>query len=110
MKKAPKRLKRSGARAVAEGILLDEGKIHVLLPPKTARTSHEIRTDFIRGHFSESFYFRSIPNDTYLFPANFRSFLNKKDPKHVSVPWVLIGSFSETLGVFWWGKTQGVQG
>ncbi len=85
------------------GIIL---KRPVLLPPKTARTSHEIRTAFIRGHFSESFYFRSIPNIKNRSPANFSSFLNKKDPKHVSVPWVLIGSFSETLGVFWWGGTQ----
>ena len=79
------------------GIIL---KRPVHLPPKTARTSHEIRTDFIRGHFSASFYFRSISNDTRRFPANFRSFLNKKDPKHVSVPWILIGSFGETLGCF----------
>ena len=82
------------------GIIL---KRPVILPPKTARTSHEIRTDFIRGHFSESFYFRSIPNIKNRSPANFRSFLNKIDPKHVSVPWVLIGYFGETLGVFWRG-------
>ena len=79
------------------GIIL---KRPVILPPKTARTSHEIRTDFIRGHFSARVHFRSISNDTRRSPANFRSFLNKKDPKHVSVPWVLIGSFGETLGCF----------
>ena len=79
------------------GIIL---KRPVHLPPKTARTSHEIRTDFIRGHFPDWVHFRSISNDTRRSPANFRSFLNKKDPKHVSVPWVLIGSFGETLGCF----------
>ena len=86
------------------------GDQSVLLPPKTARTSHEIRPDFIRGHFSARVHFRSISNDTRRFPANFRSFLNKKDPKHVSVPWVLNGCFGETLGMFLRGRAQGVQG
>ena len=79
------------------GIIL---KRPVILPPKTARTSHEIRTDFIRGHFSESFYFRSIPNIKNRSPANFRSFLNKKRPKArfrtLGPDWF----FSETLGCF----------
>ena len=70
-------------------------------PPTENRPNIPRNSDrFHPRTFSESFYFRSIPNDTNRSPANFRSFLNKKDPKHVSVPWVLIGSFGETLGCF----------
>ncbi len=38
-------------------------------------------TDFIQGIFLTGFISGSISNDTRRFPANFRSFLNKKRPK-----------------------------
>ena len=41
------------------GIIL---KRPVLLPPKTARTSHEIRTAFLHGPLPKPFHFRSISN------------------------------------------------